>query len=150
MDAALGGYGKIRGWSASVSSLIAGIIMFIIGISLTQKKSCKSTGVITSSVSSSPPLANTYNVTINSIVYRFQFATSMTIGDSVTLYNCNPDTNNVNVAQTLSDSTMAIFLIVFGILFPLMGASLVYVITKSPAAAELYGGVSLFDNLTRR
>lgn len=149
MDAALGGYGKIRGWSASVSSLIAGIIMFIIGISLTQKKSCKTSGVITSSVSS-PPSANTYNVTINSIVYRFQFTTSMTIGDTVTLYNCNPDTNNVNVAQTLSDSTMAIFLIVFGIILPLLGASLVYAITKSPVAAEVYGGVSLFDNLTQR
>ena len=114
---ALGTFGKIQAWITSIVSMIIGIICIFIGWHVYQTKSCKTTGVIASA--SSPPTANTYMVNINSNLYSFNFATSMKIGSTVTLYNCNPSTTSTNAAMTMPSNTVGIILLVIGLILPL-------------------------------
>jgi hypothetical protein len=65
----------------------------------------------------------------------------------LTLYNCNPSTTIPNTPQTRSPYLLAAPLLCAGLLIPSVGSSLMYVLTSSPTAAKVYGGLSAVQDL---
>jgi hypothetical protein len=141
---AVGAYGKLNAYMGLVVALIVCSIFSSVGTFIIASKESSQGNFIIKESSNACPYC--YNVAYgNTLVKNIAFASSKTIGESVTLYY-DGDLINVRSSKNSIPKIYGVGLVSCALIILIAAISFTSVISKNPSMATAYGGMSILHS----